>query len=147
MSILSIPKTRQTHTIVQTSILFHTELNKSHTTQDMYPYKTIHPYFHTNIHSSILKFHSSLLKFHSSLLVIFFLPSSFFSSSSSSSSSSLLSAFALSFSKTKNEIFILVLFLFDLIPFLFHFPVKGGNFLPLSFKPLVSSTIFFLISF
>ena len=38
-------------------------------------------------------------------------------------------------------------YLFWSYPFLFHFPVKGGNFLPLSFKPLVSSTIFILISF
>ena len=90
------PKTRQTHTIVQTSILFHTELNKFHTK----PYSnSIHPYFHTNIHSSILKFHSSLPVIFSFL----FLLSSFRFSSSSSSFlfSSLLSIFPLSFSKTK----------------------------------------------
>ena len=62
-------------------------------------------------------------------------------------SSSFIYPFLLSFLQDQNEIFILVLSLFDLIPFLFHFPIKGGNFLTLSFKPLVSSTIFFLILF
>ena len=95
--------------------------------------------------------HVSILEFHTCDLLFPFLLSSFlFSSSSysssSSSSSSLLSVFcSLSLSKTKMR------YLFWSYPFFFHFPVKGGNFLPLSFKPLVSSTsfhpYFILISF
>ena len=107
------------------------------------PYKTLD--FHTRIHTCDLLFPFLL----SSLLFFFF----FFLS---------LIRFCSLFLQDQNEIFILVLSLFDLIPFFilisfsfffsFSFfwsildhPVKGGNFLPLSFKPLVSSTIFFLI--
>ena len=94
---------------------------------------------HTNIHSSIPK--------------IFFFPSFFLLFSSSSS---LLSIFALFFSKTKMRYLFWSYPYLILSPFYFTFSlfwsildhlVKGGNFLPLSFKPLVSSTIFFLISF
>ena len=114
------------------------------------PYKTLD--FHTRIHTNI----------HSSIPVISFFPfllSSFLFSSSFSSSfllSSLLSVFALSFSKTKMRYLSWSYPYLILSPFYFTFsffwsnldhPVKGGNFLPLSFKPLVSSTIFFLISF
>ena len=103
------------------------------------------PYSHS-FHTKLCLGHVSILEFHTCDLLFPFLLSSFlFSSSSSSSSSSLLSVFALSLSKTKMR------YLFWSYPFLFHFPVKGGNFLPLSFKPLVSSTIlhpyFILISF
>ena len=120
---------------------FHTHIVFIHIF--MVPYSNfIHPYFHTNIHSSILKFHSSLpvifffLLFFSLLLLLLLLPFS-----------SLLSYpfFALSFSKTKMR------YLFWSYPYLilspFYFTFQGGNFLPLSFKPLVSSTIFFLILF
>ena len=110
------------------------------------PKLDFHPHthnFHTNIHSSLYPYSNSILKFSSSIHpyfhtflyknpssipVIFsflFLLSSFLFSSSSSSSflfSSLLSVFALSFFKTKMRLFILVLSLFVLIPFLFHFP-------------------------
>ena len=99
--------------------------------------------FHTPviyIHILIVPYnprHVSILKFHTYDLLFPFLLSSFLFSSSSSSF--LFSS--LSLSKTKMR------YLFWSYPFLFHFPVKGGNFLPLSFKPLVSSTIFILISF
>ena len=85
------------------------------------------PYTHISIQIfivSILKFHSSLLKFHSSLPVIsffllfFFLFFFFFFLSLLFS----LIDFCSLFLQDQNEIFILVLSLFDLIPFLFHFP-------------------------
>ena len=94
--------------------------------------------------------------------MIFFFPfllSSFLFFSSSSSSflfSSLLFVFALPFSKTKMGYLFWSYPYLILSPFYFTFslfwsildhPVKGGNFLTLSFKPLVSSTIFFLILF
>ena len=103
----------------------------------MYPYKysnsilkfssSIHPYFHT-----------FLYKNPSSIPVIlsylFLLSSFLFSSSSSSSSSSFLFSSLLSVfsppSKTKMRYLFLVLSLFDLIPFLFHFPRRK---LPTSF--------------
>ena len=99
------------------------------------PYNTLD--FHTRIHTNI----------HSSILVIFFFPSFFLL---------FLFVFALSFSKTKMRYLFWSYPYLILSPFYFTFslfwsildhPVKGGNFLPLSFKPLVSSTIFFLISF
>ena len=92
--------------------------------------------FHTNIHSSI----QPKTCIHTCDLLFPFLLSSLLFSSSSSSS-----VFALSFSKTKMRyIFWSYLYLI-LSPFYFTF--QGGNFLPLSFKPLVSSKIFFLILF
>ena len=112
------------------------------------PYKTLD--FQTRIHTNI----------HSSIPVIFFFPSFFllFSFSSSSSSllfPSLLSVFALSFFKTKIRYLSWSYPYLILSSFYFNFslfwsipdhPVKGGNFLPLFSKLLVSSTIFFLIS-
>ena len=56
-----------------------------------------------------------------SIHVIFFFPSFFLLFSSSSSSSSSSSYFCSLFLQDQNEIFILVLSSFDLIPFLFHF--------------------------
>ena len=119
---------------------------------------------HTIIHIKTLDFHTqipyTIRSIHTCDLLFPFLLSSFlFSSSSSSSSflfSSLLFVFALSFSKTKMRYLFWFYPYLILSPFYFTFslfwsildhPVKGGNFLPLSFKPLVSSTIFFLISF
>ena len=111
------------------------------------PYKTLD--FHTRIH----------IQFVASIPLIFFFPSFFLLFSSSSSSllfSSLLSVFALSFSKTKMRYLFWSYLYLILSPFYFTFslfwsildhPVKEGNFLPLSLKPLVSSTILFLISF
>ena len=82
------------------------------------PYKTLdfHTRIHTNIHSSIhviFFFLSFFLLFSSLLLLLLLLLLPF---------SSLLSyPFLLSLSPRPNEIFILVLSLFDLILFLFHF--------------------------
>ena len=107
--------------------------------------------FHTHTHSFHTNIHSSLQPktcIHTCDLLFPFLISSFLFSYSSSSSflfSSLLSVFALSFSKTKMR------YLFWSYPYLilspFCFTFQGGNFLSFSFKPLVSSTIFFLILF
>ena len=77
---------------------------------------------------------------HTYDLLFPFLLSSFLFSSSSSSS-----VFALSFFKTKMSYLFWSSLYLILSPFYFTF--QGGNFLPLSFKPLVSSTIFFLILF
>ena len=117
--------------------------------------------FHTPviyIHILIVPYnprHVSIIKFSSSIPVIFFFLLFFslllllllfsYSSSSSFLFSSLLSVFALSFSKTKMR-YLFWSYLY-LILFPFYFTFQGGNFLPLSFKPLISSTIFFLISF
>ena len=118
---------------------------------------------HTIIHTKTLDFHTqtpyTICSIHTCDLLFPFLLSSFLLSSSSSSFFlffSLLSVFALSFSKTKMRylfwsypylILSLFYFTFSLFWSILEHPVKGGNFLPLSFKPLVSSTIFFLISF
>ena len=94
-------KTRQIHTIVQKSTLFHTELNKFHT-HLVYIQIFIVPYkpYSNSIH-----------------VIFFFLPFFLLFSSSSSSSSHFCSLFP----QDQNDIFILVLSLFDIIPFLFHF--------------------------
>ena len=101
------------------------------------PYSnSIHPYFHTNIHSSIPVFFFFLSFFHLFfsllLLLLLFLP----------------------FSKTKNEIFIFVFSLFDLIPFLFDFPRRKlpPSFLQATclfhkFSSLFHSNIFLLLPF
>ena len=76
---------------------------------------------HTNIHSSILPYFS--IPNYSSIPVIFsflFLLSSFLFFFLSLLFS--LSRFCSPLSKTKMRYFFLVLSLFDLIPFLFHFP-------------------------
>ena len=124
---------------------------------------TFYTSIHTIIHTKTLDFHTqipyTIRSIHTCDLLFPFLLSSFLFSSSSSSSflcSSLLSVFALSFSKTKMRylfwsspylILSLFYFTFSLFWSILDHPVKGGNFLPLSIKPLVSSTIFFLISF
>ena len=91
---------------------------------------TFYTNIHTIIHTKTLDFHTqipyTICSIHTYDLLFFpFLLSSFlFSSSSSSSSflfSSLLSVFCSLFLQDQNEIFILVLSLFDLISFLFHF--------------------------
>ena len=92
---------------------------------------TFYTNIHTIIHTKTIDFHTqipyTICSIHTCDLLFLFLLSSFlFSSSSSSSSSSflffsLLSIFGLSFSKTKMRYLFLVLSLFDLIPFLFHF--------------------------
>ena len=101
-------------------------------TQTIHKIEGSKPYIHTQIpytHS----FHTCDLLFP--FLLSSFLLSSFSSSSSSSFLfSSLLSVFALSFSKIKRGYF------FWSCPFYFTF--QGGNFLPLSLKPRVSSTKF-----
>ena len=86
---------------------------------------TFYTNIHTIIHTKTLDFHTqipyTIRSIHTYDLLFPFLLSSFlFSSSSSFLFSSLLSVFAL-FLQDQNEIFILVLSLFDLIPFLFHF--------------------------
>ena len=95
------------------------------------PKLDFHPHthnFHTNIHSYLHPYSNSILKFSCSIPMIFsflFLLSSFLFSSSSSSSflfSSLLSVLLSLSPKTKMRYLFLVLSLFDLIPFLFHFP-------------------------
>ena len=107
--------------------------------------------FHTNIHSTIpvIFFFLSFFRLFFFLLLLL-LPFS-----------SLLSyPFLLSFSKTKMRFLFWSYPYLILSPFCFTFslfwsildhPIKGGNFLPLSFKPLVSSTnflpYFILISF
>ena len=123
---------------------------------------TFYTNIHTIIHTKTLDFHTqipyTIRSIHTCDLFPFLLSSFLFSSSSSSSFlfSSFLSFFALSFSKTKMRylfwsypylILSLFYFTFSLFWSILDHPVKGGNFLPLSFKPLVSSTIFFLISF
>ena len=151
------------------STLTRNELG-SFQTQPIHKIEGSKPYiyiFYTNIHTII---HTKTLDFHTQIpytirsihtydLLFPFLLSSFLFSSSSFSSflfSSLLSFFALSFSKTKMRYLFWSYPYLILSPFYFTFslfwsildhPIKGGNFLPLSFKPLVSSTIFFLISF
>ena len=82
----------------------------------MYPYSnSIHPYFQSNIHSSILKFSSSIpvFFFFLSFFLLFFFSFLFFF---------FFFRFCSLFFQDQNEIFFLVLSLFDLIPFLFHFP-------------------------
>ena len=86
-------KTRQIHTIVQKSTLFHAELNKFHSHS-----------LHTNIHSSI-----PVIFFFLSFFLLFF--SLLFS----------LIRFCSPFLQDQNELFLWILSLFDLIPFLFHF--------------------------
>ena len=117
------------HTIIHTKTLdFHTQI----------------PYTIRSIHTCDFFFLSFFLLFFS-LILLLLLPFS-----------SLLSVFALSFSKTKMRYLFwsspyLILspfyFTFSLIWSILDHLVKGGIFLLLSFKPLVSSTIFFLISF
>ena len=103
--------------------------------------------FHTIIHSSIpvIFFFLSLFLLFFSLLLLLFL-SLLFS----------LIRFCSLFLQGQNEILFWSYPYLILSPFYFPFslfwsildhPVKGGNFLTLSFKPLVSSTIVFLISF
>ena len=118
---------------------------------DTFPYTHS---FHINIPSFLHSYSNSILKFSSSIHVIFsflFLLSSFLFSSSSSSS-----VFSLPFSKTKVRYLFWSYLYLILSPFYFTFslfwsipdhPIKGGNFLPFFFKPLVSSTIFFLSLF
>ena len=110
------------------------------------PYKTLdfHTRIHTNIHSSIPMILFSLSSFFS--FILFFFPSLLFS----------LIRFCSLFLQDQMRylfwsypylILSLFYFTFSLFWSILDHPVKGGSFLPLSFKPLVSSTIFFLISF
>ena len=94
-------KTRQIHTIVQKSTLFHTELNNFHT-HIVYIQIFIVPY------KTILKFHTCDLRFP--LILSFFL-----------FSSPLLSVFALPFSKTKMRYFFWSSLYLILSPFYFTF--------------------------
>ena len=122
---------------------------------------TFYTNIHTIIHTKTLDFHTqipyTIRSIHTCDLFHVLISSFVFSSSSSSSFlfSSLLSVFAFSFSKTKMRYLFWSYPYLILSPFYFTFslfwsildhPVKGGNFLPFSLKPLVSSTIFFLIS-
>ena len=124
---------------------------------------TFYANIHTIIHTKTLDFHTqipcTIRSIHTCELLFPFLLYSFLFSSSSSSSflfSSLLSVFYLSFSKTKMRYLFwsspyLILspfyFIFSLFWSILDHPAKGGNFISLSFKSLVSSIIFFLISF
>ena len=105
-----------------------------HTTQDIYPYPHS---FHINIPSSLPVIFFFLLFFFSFLFFFFF----FF-------------RFCSLFFQDQNEIFILVLSLFDLIPFLFHFPRRKlpPSFLQATclfhnFSSLFYSNIFLLLPF
>ena len=82
----------------------------------MYPYPHS---FHINIPSSLHPYSNSILKFSSSIPVIF---SFLFLLSFSFLFLFFFFRFCSLFFQDQNELFILVLSLFDLIPFLFHFP-------------------------
>ena len=123
---------------------------------------TFYTNIHTIIHTKTLDFHTqipySIRSIHTCDLLFPFLLSSFLFSSSSSSSflfSSLIRFCSLFLQYQMRYLFwsypyLIVFsfyFTFSLFWSILDHPIKGGNFLPLSFKSLVSSTIFFLISF